>query len=43
MVVAPNSDRGAFSLPQGVEYRPIVMNRTSKGLLDGVNYFCQLY
>lgn len=42
VVVAPNSDRGAFSLPQGVEYRPIVMNRTSKGLWDGVNYFCQL-
>ena len=43
VVVAPNSDCNVFAFPQGVKYRPIVMNRTTKGLWDGVNYFSQLY
>lgn len=41
--MAPISDHDQITVPYGVDYQPVLMNRTSKGVKDGIEYFCQLY
>ena len=43
VIVAPISDHDQITVPYGVDYQPVLMNRTSKGVKDGIEYFCQLY